>query len=241
VEQFYQKKKLGYSVFALRLRSNPFDEHTRIKTPGDAAPAEPEAEAEAEAEAEEFIFFSDPEGPFGPLSPDTMVEFVYNSTKYNCLTQAYEVERITKLGRRKDLGPLLLKSRSPVQIRTIGARITGDVENPRELWIDILKSLLAQHPTYAEVLKRTGTATLVYANPKEGRWGIGMSEGSDREEWKGPNVLGQAWQAIRLSLPEAEAEAEQTGGYTEHGTTLKESKEQRSNVLKGYYRKMKSS
>jgi hypothetical protein len=250
VDQFYQVKKLGYPVFAIRLRPNPFEEYTRLKTQDEAA-AQPEPEAAAEPEPEpeeEFFFFSDPEE--SPLSPDTMVEFIYNSTKYNSLVQAYEVERITKLGRRKDLGPLLLRSRSPAQIRTIASRITGDVENPRELWIDILKSLLTQHPRYADVLRETGTATLVYANPKEGRWGIGMSadeEGaSDRNEWKGPNVLGQAWQAVRLSLPAepepeaAEPEAVQAGGYTEHGKTEKESKEQRSNVLKGYYRKMKS-
>jgi hypothetical protein len=50
-------------------------------------------------------------------------------------------------------------------------------------------------------------------------------------------------------LPEAAAEATegtegaataQVGGYTEHGKTEKESKDQRANVLKGYYRKMKS-
>ena len=251
LEEFYQVKKIGYPVYGLQLRNKPFSEYVITVKPGaeeEPVPIDLEgAEAEAEAEAEDsFVFFSDPADPeYGPLSPDTMIEFIFNSTKYNSLIQAFEVERITQLGRRKDLGPLLLKTRSAQQIRAIGSRITGEVENPRELWIQILTNLIAQHPRYVEILRNTGDDILVYANPKEGRWGIGLSEDDpaamERTSWKGPNILGQAWQAVRAKLPEeAEQEEEvvenQSGGYTEHGKTLEESKVQRENVLKGYYR-----
>lgn len=249
-DQFYQVKKLPYSVYGLRLRSYPFEDLVRT------TPLQREQEVQEvqeEQEEESFIFFSDPSDPeHGALSPETMVEFVFNSTKYNSLIQAYEVERITQLGRRKDFGPLLLKSRSATQIRFISSKIAGEVEKPRELWIEILKALIAQHPNYADVLRETGKDTLVYATPKEGRWGIGISaedpDATDREKWKGPNILGQAWQAVRNSLPKvavavAEAEAEDTevkiGGYTEHGKTEEEEKRQRANVLKGYYRKLR--
>ena len=250
-DEFYRVKKIGYTINSLRQRSYPFDEFVKIRGPMENTEvAEVEVEAEPEPEEETFIFFSNPSDPeHGMLSPDTLVEFVFNSTKYNSLTQAYEVERVTQLGRRKDLGPLLLKSRSPTYIRTLATKITGEVEKPRELWIDIIKALLSQYPKYADILRKTGTDTLVYANPSEGRWGIGLSadneEAMDRNQWKGKNILGEAWQVVRSSLPEEETDAEeedavQQGGYTEHGKTLKESKEQRSNVLKGYYRKMKS-
>jgi predicted NAD-dependent protein-ADP-ribosyltransferase YbiA (DUF1768 family) len=215
---------------------------------------EPAVDADEEVEEQGFIFFSDPAEPVhGSLSPDTMVEFIFNSTKYNSLIQAYEMERITQLGRRNTVGPLLLKSRSPAQIRTIASRITGEVENPRELWIQILTNLIAQHPRYVEILRNTDNDTLVYANTKEGRWGIGLSEDDplamERKSWKGPNILGQAWKVVRDRLPpleegqgeeeeEQEEEEGQSGGaYTDHGKTLEEAKEQRANVLKGYYRR----
>ena len=253
VEEFYQVKKIGYPVYGLQLRSRPFQEYAIIVKPGEdqAAPIDLEGQAQDEDEEQEtFVFFSDPADPeYGALSPDTMVEFIFNSTKYNSLIQAYEVERITQLGRRKDFAPLLLKSRSAAQIRMIGSRITGEVENPRELWIQILTNLIAQHPRYVEILRNTGDDTLVYANPKEGRWGIGLSEedplAMERKSWKGPNVLGQAWQVVRSKLPpveegegeEEEEEGQSGGAYTDHGKTLEEAKEQRANVLKGYYRR----
>uniref|UniRef100_A0A6C0KJX9 NADAR domain-containing protein n=1 Tax=viral metagenome TaxID=1070528 RepID=A0A6C0KJX9_9ZZZZ len=253
VDEFYQVKKIGYPVYGLQLRSRPFQEYAIIVKPGEdkAAPIDLEGQAQDEDEEQEtFVFFSDPADPeYGALSPDTMVEFIFNSTKYNSLIQAYEVERITQLGRRKDFAPLLLKSRSATQIRMIGSRITGEVENPRELWIQILTNLIAQHPRYVEILRNTGDDTLVYANPKEGRWGIGLSEedplAMERKSWKGPNLLGQAWQVVRSKLPpveegegeEEEEEGQSGGAYTDHGKTLEEAKEQRANVLKGYYRR----
>jgi predicted NAD-dependent protein-ADP-ribosyltransferase YbiA (DUF1768 family) len=246
-DEFYQVKKIGHPVYALKLRTIAFEDMTKIgqliTPPIASAPEEQEPQEE-----EAFIFFSDPREPVhGALSPDTMVEFIFNSTKYNCPTQAYELERITKLGRRDQYGPAILKSRSPDLIRMIGSKVTGEVERPRDLWIDILKALVAQHPNYANILRQTGEDTLVYANPKEGRWGIGMSVDDplamDKNEWKGPNILGQAWKVVRDGLPVEEEEEEeseegnQAGGYTEHGTTKEEAKERRANVLKGFYRR----
>jgi hypothetical protein len=246
-DEFYQVKKLPYPVYAMKLRTIAFEDMTKIgqlATPPIAVVKETPVPEEEEA----FIFFSDPGEPVhGPLSPDTMVEFIYNSTKYNSLIQAYELERITQLGRRAQFGPSILKSRSPSLIRMIGSKVTGEVEKPRELWIEILKALVAQHPRYKNILRETGEDTLVYANPKEGRWGIGMSVDDplamDKNEWKGPNILGQAWQVVRDGLPAEEEEEEaveevnQEGGFTEHGTTQEEAKERRANVLKGFYRR----
>jgi ribA/ribD-fused uncharacterized protein len=252
---FYEVRKVGYKCYGMRLRSNPWDEMTKIgemPTPAVEEGEGSEEEEEDEEEAETFVFFSAPDDPeHGALSPDTMVEFVVNSTKYTSIIQAYEVERITQLGRRKDLGGLFLRAKTPAQVRALAARVTGDVENPRELWISILKALVAQHPRYAELLRSTGKDTLVYANPKDMRWGIGLSAddsgATERSQWKGENLLGQAWQAVRVQLPaETEQEEEeanvQEGGsgetkYTEHAFTKDEGLQMRKNILKGYYRK----
>ena len=254
---FYEVRKVGYKCYGMRLRNNQWDEMTKIgelPTPLIEEGAGEETDDEEE-ETEGFVFFNSPNDPMHPehcaLSPDTMIEFVYNSTKYNSLIQAYEVERLTHLGRRKDLGPLFLRSRNPAQIRALASRLTGDVENPRELWINILKTLLAQHPQYTEILRSTGKDTLVYANPKDTRWGIGLSAddsgATERSEWKGTNLLGQAWQVVRDGL-DVEGETEtaqevqgiQEGGvkelYTDHGRTREESHKMTKNILKGYYK-----
>ena len=255
VNEVNEVKKLGYPVEALRTRGFSDEQLIRASDKKPVTPASLDAEgegagegseAEGAGEAEEFvIFFNAADPDHGLLSPDTMVEFVFNSTKYNSLIQAYQVERVTMLGRKADLRMPILKSRSPSQIRIVGSKAVGQVEDPKELWVNILKSLISQHPRFADVLRATGDATLVYADPRDGVLGIGIPvedpQVTEREAWKGKNLLGQAWQAVRasLSLPPQEGEEPlQSGGaYSEHGTTLKEAKEQRSNVLKGFYRR----
>ena len=257
VDNFYEVKKLKYPVYNLILRGNTFEDLVKVKGSADAA-AEAEAEAPAAAapEQESFIFFGEPEDPdYGPLSPNTMIDFVFNSTMYTSPVQAYELERITRLGRRKDFGPLLLKQRDPEKIRALALKIAGDIENPRELWIEILKTLLTQHPKYKDILESTGKSTLVYANMKEKtipaprRWGIGLKADDpgalDRTQWQGPNTLGQAWQAVRGSLEKEEEEQEGGGvsrgsGFKESGRTSDDMRKQRAGVLMGYYRRNKA-
>ena len=250
--EFYEQRKLGYPVEALKTRSQTFEQSIRadgFTKPAPAPVALPEtSDGEEEKEAEEFVIFSSPTDPeHGSLSPYTMVEFIHNSTKYNCVLQAYEGERLSMLG-RQDIRPALLKSRSTAQMRVIASRVVGQPENPRELVIAILKSLISQHSRFAEDLRATGTATLVFAEPKDGVLGVGMGVAdeqiTEKTAWKGTNFLGQAWTAVRAGLPpivEEEADAEalpaQAGGYVEHGKTLREAKEQRANVLKGFYRR----
>jgi len=244
VEQFYEVRKLGYPVEALRLRSLTFDKMVRASDAPFASAAEaPSAEVsdeEEEAEEEFVIFFSPADEEHGLLSPDTMVDFVFNATQYNSLMQAYQAERVTMLG-RKELRVAILKSRSPTQMRIIGSKVVGQVEDPRELWVNILKSLVSQHPRFGDAVTATGDATLVFADPRDGVLGIGIPvedpQVTDREAWKGTNLLGQAWQAVRTSLKEAPVEAQKGGSYTEHGTTDKEAKETRSRVLMGNYRR----
>jgi len=253
LSEFYEQRKLGYYVQALKTRTQTFEQSIRADGFTKPQPAPPQEasdaeESDAEVKEEEFVIFSSPTDPeHGSLSPYTMVEFIHNSTKYNCVLQAYEGERLSMLG-RQDVRPTLLKSRSVAQMRVIGSRVVGQPENPREVMIAILKSLISQHSRFAEDLRATGTATLVFAEPKDGVLGVGMGVAdeqiTEKTAWKGTNFLGQAWTAIRASLPpiteEDDADAEvpaQTGGYTEHGKSLKEAKEQRANVLKGFYRR----
>jgi len=234
-----EKRKIGYPVAALKTRTMTFEKMIRPGAKPAVQAVEAKAESDEEEEPEEFIVFSGPQEVHGFLSPDTMVEFIYNSTKYNCLIQAYEGERLTLLG-RKDIRPVLLKSRNPRQMRVVARSVTGQLENPRELLVNILKALTSQHPNLGDSLRETGTATLVYADARDGILGVGMVPTdpliTEKGEWKGKNFLGQAWTVVRNDLPPLPEEVVQEGGYIEHGTTKKEATEVRANVLKGYYR-----
>ena len=251
MENQRETKKMPYPVSAMRLRSIGFEDTVKIRMPGDEPVPVVVVEVPSEQEAEEtFVFFDNPAEPeHGALSPETLVEFIFNSTKYTSLVQAYETERVTKLG-RQDLRPGLLKTRSPKTIKMMAAKVVGDVEKPRDLWTEILKALINQHPRFAETLRDTGDDTLVYASAKDGKWGIGLPASDplamSKETWKGENWLGQAWQAVREGLPplEGESEAEEEGenaltggGYTEHGLTKKEAQVTRGKVLMGHYRR----
>jgi len=247
LEEVYEKRKIGYPITALKIRPMTFEKMIRVgSAPAPVAAPAPllEEENDEDEEQEEFIVFSKAEDVHGFLSPYTMVEFIYNSTKYNCVFQAYECERLTLLN-RKDIRPVVLKARNPKQMRILGGRVVGQIENPRELLTNILKALVAQHPNFADSLRETGTSTLVFAEAIDGVLGIGMLPTdpliTEKAEWKGKNYLGQAWAVVRNDLPPVSSEeVVQQGGYTEHGTTQKEVTAVRSNVLKGYYRHKKS-
>lgn len=253
LEKVYEEKKLHYPVAALRLRGLEAKDMVRVVTAaeeGEAVAGAAAAAAKAPVVEESFVFFNDPADPeHGALSPESMIEFIYNSTKYTSLTQAYETERVTAL-KRPDLRPQILKTRSPKMIRMIASKVVGDVEKPIDLWISILKALVNQHPRVERILRETDTDTLAYANPKDMKWGIGLGSNEDlaltKENWGGENWLGQAWQAVREGLPaekssdnaESEDESAQAGGaYTERSVTEKEQKKTRSHVLMGMYRR----
>jgi predicted NAD-dependent protein-ADP-ribosyltransferase YbiA (DUF1768 family) len=172
------------------------------------------------------------------------VEFVYNTTKYTSILQAYYVERATQVG-RIDMRATLLKSVNPRTIRSIGSRVVGvekkEIDMPLELLTDIVKSLVLQDARYAQLLRKTGVDTLVYAEPLDKILGVGLPPGEEAanpSQWNGAkNLLGQAWQAVRKGLP-AEEEAVQSGGVVlESGRTVQDVKSVRANILKGYYRR----
>jgi predicted NAD-dependent protein-ADP-ribosyltransferase YbiA (DUF1768 family) len=256
VEEVYEVKKLGYPVEALRTRCLSTEQTIRSsdeKPFAQGAETEGEEEEEAEAEAEEFTVFFKPADPeHGFLSPDTLVDFIFNTRQYNCVTQAYQAERIIYLKREGDLLNPLLKTRSAPMMRVIGSKVVGQLPDPKETMTNILKSLVSQHPRFGDMLRATDGSTLVYADPRDGVLGIGIPvedpQVTDRAAWKGTNFLGQAWQAVRDSLGPLGAQAAQDEARIEEeaplvqeggarGKTLADAKKQRTGVLIGRYRK----
>jgi ribA/ribD-fused uncharacterized protein len=254
-------KKLGYPVIITRgRRIHPTIEYEivgkgeyreRTRRGGDVS--EEESEQEEESQEEFIVFYDVADEEHGILSPDTMLDIIYNGTKYSSATQAYEVERVTALG-RKDIRPLLLRQRNPKMIRQLGARVAGKIEDPKKLWISILKALIDQHEDLKPALLDTGNSTLVYADPKDKVLGVGLGaedEGIlDRKRWQGENILGNAWKAVREDLKAEELEkdrergmvggqrlegalvGEKEVGYTEESKTLEEENKEKR---KGYF------
>jgi predicted NAD-dependent protein-ADP-ribosyltransferase YbiA (DUF1768 family) len=245
LEEFYEKRKIGYRVEALRTRGISFEKMVRASSvKQEVVEEDASGLEEVEAAQESFVVFFNPEDvEHGLLSPDTLVDFTFNMTQYNSLIQAYVGERVTALG-GKDLRPSILKSRNPRQIRMIGSKIVGQVENPRDLLINIIKSLVSQHPRFMDALRKTGTDTLIFADPRDGVLGVGLPAEDpqviDRKAWKGQNLLGQAWQAVRSAdIPEASAEVSQEATPTEFGRTKQDVNTERAKVLMGRYRARK--
>ena len=244
VDEKNQDLKLGYDVMCLVGRPYTFEQEVRVRDKKPEAEAKLEDAKVDEVEEESFVIFGPPQDPeYGILSPETPVEFVYNTTKYTSILQAYYVERATQVG-RIDMRATLLKLVNPKTIRSIGSRVVGkekkEIDMPLELLTDIVKSLVLQDARFAPLLRKTGVDTLVYAEPLDKILGVGLSgeEAANPSQWNGAkNLLGQAWQAVRKGLP-AEEEAVQSGGVVlESGRTVQDVKSVRANILKGYYRR----
>jgi len=248
VDEKQKDLKLGYPVMTLVGRPYTFEQTVipRKEKPLPLPLPSPEAGQVGE---QTFVLFDRPEDPeYGLLSPETPLEFVFNTTKYNSIMQAYHVERVTQVG-RQDMRAALLKLVNPKSIRGIGSRIVGkdakEVEGPFQLIKDIVKTVVLQDARYAPLLRKTGTDTLIYAEPQDKILGVGLSiddeaTATNSSKWNGAlNLLGKAWEEVRKTLPpEPEEESVQQGGaYMESGRTVQDVKQARSKVLMGYYRR----
>lgn len=244
VDEKQKDLKLGYPVMTLVGRPYTFEQTVlaRKEKPKVEVAVEP-----VETTEQTFVLFDRPEDPeYGLLSPETPLEFVFNTTKYNSIMQAYHVERVTQVG-RTDMRAALLKLVNPKSIRGIGSRIVGketkEVEAPFKLIKDIVKTVVLQDARYAPLLRKTGTDTLIYAEPLDKILGVGMSiddeaAATNSSRWNGAlNLLGKAWEEVRKTLPREEETAQKGGAYLESGRTVQDVKQARSKVLMGYYRR----
>jgi predicted NAD-dependent protein-ADP-ribosyltransferase YbiA (DUF1768 family) len=244
VDEKQKDLKLGYEVMTLVGRPYTFEQTV---LPRKEKPKVEVAVESVETTEQTFVLFDRPEDPeYGLLSPETPLEFVFNTTKYNSIMQAYHVERVTQVG-RTDMRAALLKLVNPKSIRGIGSRIVGkeakEVEAPFNLIKDIVKTVVLQDARYASLLRKTGTDTLIYAEPQDKILGVGMSiddevSATNSSKWNGAlNLLGKAWEEVRKTLPPEEETVQKGGAYLESGRTVQDVKQARSKVLMGYYRR----
>lgn len=239
----FEDRKIGYNLTGLKMQAYTYEQ---LFKKSEVEPPKPLAEKQASRPANKsgvvYAIFNDPTDPtVGFLSPDTPITFNFNGTKYAFPIQAYEGERLLML-KRPEKRKVVLFQKNPKGIRSTAESVVGEVENPLDLWTRILNDLVSQHPEVGERLRETGKEMLVYANPKDLRAGVGLAANdpniTQESKWSGQNLLGKAWMAVRVGLPEVLQEQE-GGAYEEDGTlALQEQvKEKKRGVLIHNYRK----
>jgi len=247
----YEKRKVPYELHMLKLRKFPVQVEYKATNENPFAQKEEEeeeeekkldvelnlGEGEQEKQKEEFTFFGDSVQANGFLSPDSMFRFRYKTTEYNSPIQAYHAERLTRLG-KPAIRMLLLKQTTPRGIRAAAQKVVGDLEDAREVWIDILKEYVKYNSQIKEQLAETEGTTLAYAD-LDTSFGIGMTmdnpEKEERSNWTGKNIVGEAWMAVRNSLEDLE-DAPTEGGAPLEVAASPEDVKRRSGVLMNMYK-----
>lgn len=103
----------------------------------------------------------------------------------------------------------ILAEPDPGKVKALGRAVKGYVD---ALWAAnrlrfVRRGLLEkarQHPAIREQLLASGNRTLAEASPSDIIWGIGLRESDPRaldpSQWRGQNLLGQAWMWVRYQL-----------------------------------------
>jgi predicted NAD-dependent protein-ADP-ribosyltransferase YbiA (DUF1768 family) len=165
------------------------------------------------------IFFEkEDSGENGFLSPAYAIDFVFEETRYAMPLQAYEAERAREL-KEDSLRTALLKVRASRMIRTLTKKPMDHPVDAKGLWLRIYTAVYQQHPELQKKLLDTGADALVYADPRAGPSGIGLSlkdRGTlDQAQWKGENAVGLAQETVRTRLREATLEEAPEGEVRE--------------------------
>ncbi len=246
-----EKRKVPYELYMLKVRKFPVQLEYKATNENPFAQKQEEEkkleveltldEGEQEKQKEEFTFFSDPVQANGFLSPDSMFRFPYKKTEYNSPLQAYHAERLSRLG-KPAIRMLLLKQTTPRGIRTAAQKVVGDLEDAREVWIDILKEYVKYNSQIKEQLAVTEGTTLAYADI-DTSFGIGLTmdnpEKEERSNWTGKNIVGEAWMAVRSALDKLEGPPTEGGAPLEFAASPEDVK-RRSGVLMNTYKMKKA-
>jgi ribA/ribD-fused uncharacterized protein len=152
---------------------------------------------------EQFTFFW--HGPFSQWHKST---FMVNGVEYVTAEQFMMAEK-ARLFNDEDICRQILETNNPKKQKSLGRKVKDF--NP-QLW-DKHKFSIVYLGNYAKftqnvelkhTLLNTGSTTLVEASPLDKIWGIGLAtddiRASNRNEWKGENILGKVLDAVRARI-----------------------------------------
>jgi ribA/ribD-fused uncharacterized protein len=153
--------------------------------------------------AEAFTFFWK-----SRLSQWQHAPFVIGGIRFTHAEQFMMYAKALLFGDR-DAANRILKAATPREQQAIGRTVQGFDE---AVWIRFREGIVydanyarfSQNPEQRELLFATGGTTLVEASPHDLVWGIGLAaedpRASDRSQWRGLNLLGQALTRVREAL-----------------------------------------
>ena len=186
------------------------------------------------------------------LSIFNIQDVIINNVKYSSPYQAFEAIRLETLG-YDDLRNQIMKSKSIKYIRIIASKIKRALPNTKEVWKNILNQYYLQNSNLRDMLIKTKTTILVFANDIPYLGGIGFEKASGEEitdptKWKTlkigdviitSNIVGNVLMEIRNEMKEEEIEEkEQTGGEVKESYKTDEEREkQKKAAIINYMRK----
>ena len=151
------------------------------------------------------MFFWKPDGEFGSLSNWSNHQIKEGDLVFPT-TEHYLMYHKALLMDDQKTAKLVLGSRTPLEAKRLGRQVKPWDE---ELWCRergnvMLKGLTLkanQHSEVKRLLLGTNGQILAEASPYDKVWGIGLDEknpkASQRSQWRGENLLGKSWMAVR--------------------------------------------
>lgn len=134
--------------------------------------------------------------------------FKMNGVKFSCGEQAMMHEKARLMG---DIAiiPKIMSATHPRDMKKFGRQVQNWDEslwraNRKNIMFQICFNRMDQNKDARAHLIATGNRTIVEASPYDKIWGIGLGEFSpgveDPKNWKGLNLLGEAFMEVRESL-----------------------------------------
>lgn len=158
---------------------------------------------------EELVFFYNENEAFGEFSPRRISPFRYAGSEYNSMMQYVMYHKMMLFGRRH-VANKIMEEKEPSEIKKLGS---SQFEGFSTMQWDVISegiviraamSKFLQNKEMGNLLLSTGDKILVFANPLDGEWGIGMPAGdplaADPSKWKGKNRLGKLLMEARTQI-----------------------------------------
>ena len=143
----------------------------------------------------------------GALSPYSLLAFDFGTKRYPSLAHAYEAMRLTELDSGVVYNQILSKLKDPFVVKTKAKKIIGVPSDAYAMILNIVRAA-SRRKVFAEALRATGNAPLVFADPDDKILGVGLPannvEIEDLSKWQGENYYGKALMTVRKEIPQGE-------------------------------------
>lgn len=212
-ENRYAVRRLGYDVYAYKPQNFPSEilRKATSERPEKVSVVESISRVARPLRAGEqpplYIFKAD-DPTTSNLSPYALLSFDYASSRYPSIAHAYEAQRLKEFGKSNIYDRILSKVKDPFAMRkkAVGG-VVGAPSDPMALLLLIVRAA-SRRKVFAEALRATGSAPLIFAEPQDIVLGVGLGADDlnieDPSKWTGENLYGQALMTVRKEIPEGE-------------------------------------